>query len=198
MTLRAMTADDVPGVVALQPDAFPPPFNPDYHWRPEHIATHVATFPEGQFVVEDAGRIVGACENERLRYEAIDWTDWMSVTGGPRIGGHIPDGDAIFGLDIAVALSHRRRGVGRMLYEARFDFVRRHGLRAYVTGCRLPDLAASGTEPEAYAREVVAGIRTDRTLTPLLRMGMTFVALLPGFMDDPESRNYAARLEWTP
>ncbi len=49
-----------------------------------------------------------------------------------------------------------------------------------------------------YARVVVEGKATDRTLTPLLRYGLGFVEVIENYMDDEESGNAAALLEWRP
>lgn len=195
-----MTDSDIAAVVGLQAAAFPPPFPPEQHWQSRHIAAHLARFPEGQFVAEIDGHVVGSCSNT-LVSETV-WQShgsWIETVGGPSIEGFDPNGSTLYGLDITVHPDVRRRGVGRAFYEARYDFVRRHRLVRYGTGCRLPDFLASGVAtPEQYAAEVIAGRRTDRTLTPLLRYGLTFIAVLRNYMPDVESANAAALLEWLP
>jgi hypothetical protein len=63
----------------------------------------------------------------------------------------------------------------------------------------MPDFSISGVEDvRDYAQQVVAGERVDRTLTPLLRYGMTFLDVLFDYMEDLESANAAALLEWKP
>ncbi|MER3496087.1 MAG: GNAT family N-acetyltransferase, partial [Chloroflexota bacterium] len=49
-----------------------------------------------------------------------------------------------------------------------------------------------------YAEEVVAGRIEDRTLTPLLKMGLRYLGVKPEYMEDLESRNFGAILEWRP
>jgi hypothetical protein len=90
-----------------------------------------------------------------------------------------------------------------MLYEARFSLVRRSGLARYGTACRLPDFQTySSANPRAsiedYVREVIAGETHDRTLTPLIRYGLSFVCVIHNYMEDIESGNAAALLTWTP
>ena len=43
-----------------------------------------------------------------------------------------------------------------------------------------------------------AGVRVDRVLTPLLRYNLTFIETHESYMEDEESGNAAALLEWTP
>ncbi|HEY0866828.1 MAG TPA: hypothetical protein VGE01_05605, partial [Fimbriimonas sp.] len=61
--VRLMREQDIPAVVDLQKAAFPPPFSEDLHWDPEHLLRHLEIFPDGQFVAESLGSIVGSCSN---------------------------------------------------------------------------------------------------------------------------------------
>lgn len=202
--IRQMEVADLPGVVELQNSAFPPPFRDDYHWDPRHLRHHIEIFPAMQLVAEDDGRIVGSCSNARISERSwTKGTNWGDTVGGPMVRLFDPNGSTLYGMDIAVAPEHRRTGVGRQFYDRRFEYVRTNGLVRYGTGCRLPGYAAyaaenHGTTVQEYARRVVAGDVTDRTLTPLLRYGLTFLGVKEDYMDDVESGNAGALLEWRP
>jgi hypothetical protein len=86
------------------------------------------------------------------------------------------------------------------LYQARKELVVREGLKGYVTGCRIPDYGAVSSQFSAteFVERVKIGHCTDRTLSPLLKMGMTLMGVQPDYMDDAESANFAALLEWRP
>ena len=197
LLIRRMTHADVSAVVALQPLAFPLPFSPEYHWDAWSIESHLEHFPEGQFVAEIDGRVVGSCANTivteaRWRHGG----SWSGTVGDYALRDFTGEGDTLYGMDIAVHPDTRRKGVGRAFYERRYAFGRARGLARYGTGCRMPDFRASGVSTvEEYAREVVEGSRNDRTLTPLLRYGLTFVTVVRGYMKDPESADAAALLE---
>lgn len=196
-TIRLMTLADVDGVVALQAAAFPPPFPQEYHWQAHHIRSHLKHFPIGQYVADVDGRVVGSCSNTIISEEK--WQahgSWIETVGDPGIRNFDPSGTTLYGLDITVHPDFRRQGVGRGFYEARFELCQTRGLARYGTGCRMPDFCASGAATvEQYADEVVAGNRNDRTLTPLLRYGLSFIAVVRGYMEDFESDNAGALLE---
>ncbi len=192
-----MTLADVEAVLALQPLAFPPPFSADYHWDAWSIQSHLEHFPDGQFVAEIGGRVVGSCANTIVTEER--WHahgSWSATVGDYALRGFSSEGNTLYGMDIAVHPDARRKGVGRAFYETRFEFCRARGLARYGTGCRMPDFRASGVATvEQYAEEVVRGERTDRTMTPLLRYGLTFVAVVRAYMKDHESDDAGALLE---
>jgi len=199
--IRNTQPRDIAGVVALQRECFPAPFPEELLWQAEHIARHLEIFPEGQWVAEHEGQIVASCTNLLLFEE--HWQahlDWESTVGGHFLRAHTPGGTTLYGVDLSVAPASRGQGIGRSLYQARFDFVRAHALSRYGTAVRMPDYQsqAQGQTPQAYAEAVAAGTLTDRTLTPLLRMGTEFLGVIENHMDDEESGHAAAILEWRP
>lgn len=199
--VRLMTDRDVPGAVALQKLAFPPPFSEDLHWDPEHLIKHIESFPAGQFVAEFDGNIVGSCSNTLIteaRWQAHE--NWYQTVGGPELNAFSLTGTTLYGLDITVHPDVRRNGIGRSFYEARFQLVRTLSLSRYGTGCRIPDFLQhhGKLSVEQYAENVVQGRLVDRTLTPLLHFGLSFVQVIRNYMPDPESANAGVLLEWRP
>jgi GNAT superfamily N-acetyltransferase len=130
---------------------------------------------------------------------------WEETIGGLLLRRHDPDGSTLYGVDISVHPDWRGKGIGRTLYQARFDLVRDQGLTRYATGCRVPGLrdwicprALSPAVLEEYLSLVRRNQLSDRTLTPLLKMGVSLVGGQLNYMEDEESLNCAALLEWTP
>jgi GNAT superfamily N-acetyltransferase len=201
--IRLMSPADVPGAVALQKSAFPPPFSEDLHWDPEHLLRHIEVFPEGQFVAVSNGQVIGSCSNTII--DELAWSvcgGWYRTVGGPDLETFDSTGTTLYGLDITVHPDHRRLGVGRAFYERRFEMVLTWPLLRYGTGCRIPDYKSARHEetsltPETYAEEVLNGRRVDRTLTPLLRYGLRFLMIIHRYMPDEESADCGALLEWT-
>jgi hypothetical protein len=51
---------------------------------------------------------------------------------------------------------------------------------------------------EEFVRRVIQGDCVDRTLTALLRYGLSWLEIVENYMEDEESGNSAALLEWKP
>ncbi len=187
------------GVVALQTLCFPPPFDPGLLWNEEHLKMHLELFPRGQFVALDGDLVVASCSNTLISEENwIQHRSWDETVGGYFLSTFDPQGTTVYGLDISVHPDYRRQGIARALYQARFQLVKSRFTR-YGTACRLPEFVHNHfPTPELFASAVARGEVTDRTLTPLLKMGLTMTDVLTNYMDDPESGNAAALLEWRP
>lgn len=200
MEFRALRAGDVPGVVALQRACFPEPFPEELLWQSAHLENHLRLFPEGQFVALDDSKVVASCTN--MLVSDVDWDahlPWEIQTGGLMLTRHNPDGKTLYGIDISVHPNYRGRGIAKELYQLRYDLVQEKELTRYGTVCRMPDYAASGmVSPQLFAGAVTQGILTDRTLTPLIRMGLHYLGIIDNYMDDEESGNAGAILEWLP
>lgn len=202
--IRPMVESDIPAVVALQRACFPAPFPVELLWQEDQLAKHLSVFPEGQFVFESESQVKASSSSTRISEE--NWQAhgcWTVTVGGPYLDTYDVDGSTLYGLDISVHPCCRGIGVGRAMYEARFNLVRQLELTRFGTACRIPDLSlslANGTSSHAkdYVSNVDSGKLTDRTLTPLLRYGLRVIGVIADYMDDPESHNYAASLEWMP
>ncbi|HVL47075.1 MAG TPA: GNAT family N-acetyltransferase [Candidatus Thermoplasmatota archaeon] len=195
---RAMRKEDVPELIRLEAASFPG-IPPERHWIPAMLEAHVDKFPEGQFVAEIDGRLVGSATTLLVPLAAaLTPHKWREITGGGYLTTHDPSGDALYGTEVMVHPDARRRGIGRHLYELRKDLIRRRNLRAFVTGGRIPEYVKHAGEmsASAYVRSVLRGERTDRTLTPQLRSGMTVAGVMPAYITDPNSRNWATLLVW--
>ncbi len=188
------------GVIELQELAFPPPFDQDLLWKEEHLVAHTTKFPEGQIVALFGPRVVGSCSNSILDSPWFDLgLPWKEMVGGYSIDTFNPSGKTLFGLDISVHPDYRRTGIGKSLYDHRKSLVCNLEFERYATTCRLPDFELSGcSDVHTYGKEVCDQVRSDRTLTPLLRYGLTMISVLENHWDDPESGNSAARFEWYP
>ncbi|MEZ5163321.1 MAG: GNAT family N-acetyltransferase [Fimbriimonadaceae bacterium] len=203
---RQMAPADIPGVVDLQRACFPPPFPEELLWQAEHIARHLEIFPEGQFVALHEGMVIGSASACLISEDA--WQShlpWEETLGGYFFDHFDAQGSTLYGADVSVNPEFRGRGVGRGLYQCRYDFVRDSGLLRYGTACRIPDFrgwfgqdSASRADLEEYCRLVEMGKLSDRTLSPLLRYGLRREGVIENYIEDIESANAACVLVWEP
>jgi 4-aminobutyrate aminotransferase/(S)-3-amino-2-methylpropionate transaminase len=164
-------------------------------FKARHYRKHLEVFDEGQFVVLDGDRVVGATATIRLHFDFDHIThSFGEVIQGGWLTSHEPDGDWLYGADIGVHPDYRGRGLATALYAARQELVWRRGLKGQVTGGMLRGYGAvkDTISAEDYYAEVVAGRRSDPTLSAQLRVGFEPRALLKDYLNDPVSDNYSA------
>lgn len=171
-------------------------------WNEAQLASHLEVFPAGQFVVvsRDEGRVVGMASSLVVRWDDYDFhADWREWTASGHFTNHDPGGRTLYGAEVMVDPGLQRRGLGKWLYAARRDLVRRLGLLRIRAGARLRGYHryADRMSPEAYAQAVVRGERRDPTLSFQLREGFEVLAVVHSYLrNDPESLGYAAVIEW--
>lgn len=197
--IRPYTEHDIPALRAVQRACFPPPYPEEQLWTEEQLRSHIRIFPRGALCAQVGDRIVGSCTSLIIRFdpEHPDHT-WDEVADGGFIRTHRPDGDTLYGIDMAVIPEFRGRGVARAMYQARFRLVRELRLKRFVAAGRMPGYAqaANRMTPETYAAKVAAGELTDPVLTPQLKAGLRPVKVIRGYITDAESLDCALLMEW--
>lgn len=108
---------------------------------------------------------------------------------------HDEDGDWLYGADMVTHPEFRRRGISKMLYEARQTLVKRLNLRGQVAAGMIP--AITGTRqscrPLNTWKRWGSGELADPTMTAQLKNGFRYVSPVYNYLDDPNS-GYASAL----
>ena len=95
-------------------------------WEEEQLKSHLSIFPEGQFVAELDGEIIGSCSSLIINFDEYDDRhSWDDVTDKGYITNHNPEGYNLYGIEVMVHPDYRRMKVGQRLYEARKELVQR-------------------------------------------------------------------------
>lgn len=104
----------------------------------------------------------------------------------------------MYGVDTSVHPEYRSRGVGGLLMDARFAVLKALNLRGMIAGSMIIDYeqVADSQSAEEYVADVVAGRRFDTNLSKQLRKGFTVHNLIPNYVEDPRTRNWAAAILW--
>ena len=198
--VRNIQPEDIPKIVNLQKESFPYLAHYGNIWHPNELQSHLQIFSEGQFVaVEPDGTIVGSASTliVSLNPEYAEHT-WKQITADGMFTNHNPNGDSLYGADISVRPKFRCRGIATILYNARKELATKLNLRRMVAGGRLFNYSeyADSMSPYEYARKVMKGELKDPVLSFELDNGFRFIKILPNYLDDVRSLNYASFIEW--
>ena len=187
--IRNTNLEDVPKIVDLQQVSFP--FLAPYGntWHPEELENHLRIFPQGQFVaVEPDLTVVGSASTliVSLKPDYAEHT-WKDITS-----------NGLYGADISTHPKYRHEGIGKMLYDARKDLVTKLNLRRMIAGGRLFNYCEYANKMSAleYAQRVIKAEFRDPVLSFELDNGFKFIKILPNYLDDVRSLNYASFIEW--
>jgi ribosomal protein S18 acetylase RimI-like enzyme len=198
--VRNTTIDDIPKIVELQKQSFPYLAKYGNVWKTEELESHLKMFPEGQFVtVEPDGIIVGSASTLIVSLDP-DYKEhnWNEITANGMFINHSYNGDSLYGADISTHPKYRHEGLGSMLYNARKELVIKLNLRRMIAGGRLFNYCEYAEEmsPLQYAEKVINGELRDPVLSFELDNKFKFIKILPNYMDDMRSMNYASFIEW--
>lgn len=168
--------------------------------RAEHFAAQYRLFPQGQFVALLDDRVVGQGSGFFINFD-FGHTDhsFREICAEFYFTHHDPGGEYYYGADISVHPDFRGRGIGRLIYEARKTLVRDANRRGIVAGGLIPNYAAykGHLTPHEYVQRVLTGELQDTTLSFQLRMGFEVRGLIPNYIEDAASDNWATLIVWT-
>ena len=171
----------------------------------EAILAQIERFPQGQFVAirtsgPGAGHAVGMAATMRTsRPPTAPILPWIDAIGDTRLSAHEPEGDWLYGVEMAVRPDYRRIGIGTGLYRARFALVKALNLRGWyavgmLMGYRKPAFYAATMEQKAKllnAREADKNGELDEDERYAIR---ELISKLPTHADLMDVREYGERV----
>lgn len=197
--IRNYARRDFDALIDVQRASFPPPFPEELLWSKEQLLEHVTRFPEGALCAEADGRIIGSMTGLIVSLDDYGHAhSWETITGNGFIRNHNPAGDTLYVVDICVIPEYRKSGIGKWLMQAMYDTVVYLGLDRLLGGGRMPgyEAYADGLSAEQYLDKVVMGDLKDPVVSFLLRCGRMPVGVAHDYLEDEQSRNCAAIMEW--
>ncbi len=198
--VRRATLRDIPALIKLNIAAYPVLADDNIVWGASHLSNHLRVFPQGQFVAEVKGKIVGAASTlvVNLGPDPLRDHTWSGITDSGYFNNHDLNGDTLYGADVYVHPKARGLGVGAALYDARRKLCRKLNKRRILAGGRLWNYKdhADKFSPQEYAERVVAGEFRDLVLSFQLREGFQLRGVMPNYLKDPNSHNHASLIEW--
>src|SRR5690606_3804087 len=149
--VRRWTKEDIPSIVECQSAAYPD-YSEGGMYDLRTYEMQFAAFPEGQFLAEIDGQVVGYATSLIVQLDEGPHTyEYDELTGSGTFSTHTPGGDTLYGADIAVHPDFRGKGVAGKLYVARKQLMRKYNLRRMVAYGRLtgfPEYAGRLTAQE--------------------------------------------------
>lgn len=198
--IREAARQDIPALLELNRAAYPGLATENVVWGESHLLSHQRMFPQGQLVAEIEGKIVGAAATliVDLGADPLRAHTWAGITDSGYFTNHDPTADTLYGADVYVHPDTRGKGVGAALYEARRQLCRRLNKRRILAGGRLWNYEdhAERMPPEEYAQRVASGEFRDLVLSFQLREGFALRGVMPHYLRDPRSLNFASIIEW--
>ncbi len=176
-----------------------PTLGPEELMRAEHFLSHCRIFPEGDFVALVDGKVVGLGSGFFTDFDFDNpQHTFQEIIAGGYYTHHDPEGPYYYGGDISVHPDYRGQGIGRRLYEARKELVRRYNRKGIVAGGLLPGYARykGRLSVQEYVDRVVAGELFDPTLSFQLRNGFVVKGLLQNYIEDRASDNWSTLIFW--
>jgi len=197
LVVRPARLGDVPAVAALSRRIYAP--NP---WHSQRMVRgQINNFPEGQFVAEYDGEIVGHCATFRIAEDvALAPHSWDEITGEGLAARHDPNGDWLYGMEVSVDPRHRRLRIGQRLYAARKGLCETLGLKGIAFGGRMAGYARrkrSYPDPQDFLDAVIARKARDQAIRFHMSNGFEPIGILKDYdPDDHDSLGYATHMVW--
>jgi len=145
----------------------------------EDIRAHIECFPEGQFMIirlggPNAGCAVSTAITMRTsRPPTAPILPWREAIGDMTLGAHEPEGNWLYGVEMAVHGMYRGHGFGTGLYDVRFQLVKDLNLRGwYAVGMLMGYHDILEDELRESERFELFNMRGGRRREDLLRDGM--------------------------
>ncbi|MBK8901416.1 MAG: GNAT family N-acetyltransferase [Anaerolineaceae bacterium] len=198
ITVRQWQEADIPQIVACHKAVYGEVYEEDELYGRRAYRLQFNAFPEGQFLAEVDGQVVGYTTAIIVQLDDDEnGYNYEEITGLGTFTTHTYSGDTLYGADIAVHPDYRRRGVSKRLYQKRRQLLRKYNLRRVVAYGRLPDYhrVSGQMTAETYVAKVIAGEMWDTALSAHLNAGYTVKRVLLDFLDDEKSLNFSTWLE---
>lgn len=189
--------EHVPALARLQRIVFPTLEDHELFTEAKYLK-HLELFPEGQFVAlartPDGDIPVAATSTYRTHFDFNNHQHtYEEAIAGGWLTNHDPQGEWLYGVDMSVHPDYRGLKIGRKLYEARHDLVRRLNLRGEIAGALIPGYTHHDRNLTVaqYVLRVMQGKLHDPTLSMQLRNGFRIKGILYEHISDERSGNCA-------
>ncbi len=197
LIVRNAEVSDIPGIMAVSERVY----GTGMGYAQSELFGQINRFPDGQFVAEYEGVIVGYCATFMISSDvALKPHTWTEITGAGFAARHDPDGDMLYGMDVMVHPDYRRLRIGERFYRVRRDLCQWLELKGIVFGGRMPGYARHVKEypnPQDYVNAVVDQKLKDPVINFQLRQGFKPIGVMRNYLlGDAQSKDCATHMLW--
>jgi len=198
ITTRRWRSEDIPEIIACSRATYHD-YSEEFIYSERHYEMQFAAFPQGQVVAVCDKKVIGYATSIIVSIDDNFWYDVDELTGAGTFSTHNPDGDTLYGADIAVHPDYQRRGVAMLLYKQRKSILKRYNLRQMIAYGRLPGYRdhAGKMSAEQYVEKVTKGELNDQALSAHLKTGYHVKKVQLDITIDRSSLNYSTFLVMT-
>lgn len=196
LVTRQATLNDVKALKKLSEQVYP-------SWPDTEamLRGRINNFPEGQFLVEYEGEVVGYGATFIISGDiCLKPHTWQEITGGGFASRHDPDGDYLYGMEICVKADKRGMRIGRRLYEKRKELCEELDLKGIVFAGRMPNYRRNQKKvkgPEEYLDMVKDKKIRDPVIQFQIANDFEPIGIIKNYLpDDKESGGFAAHMLW--
>jgi len=197
--VRNYQKSDFKELIKIQAESFPPPFPSELWWNESQLANHVTLFPDGALCIEINGELAGSMTGLIVDFDPNHPNHtWEEITDNGYIRNHNPNGNTLYVVDICIRPKYRKLDLGKWLMQSMYEVVVYYNLDRLLGGGRMPGFHkyANLLSAEEYLQQVIEGKVYDPVITFLLRCGRIPIGVVENYLEDDESCNYAALMEW--
>ena len=193
---RRLKIEDIPALIECSKAAYPD-YPQETFLTSRQYEMQLKAFPEGQFVAICKDKIVGYANSLIVSIDDEFWYKVDEITGADTFSTHNPDGDTLYGADMAVHPDFRRKGVSVLLYKRRKSLLQKYNLKRMIAYGRIPGYTtyAGKMSADQYVKKVVNGELTDYALNAHLKAGYLVKKVQLDITVDKSSLNYSTFLE---
>ena len=197
LTIRNATIADIDRIHDLCETVYPdmPPYSVGV------LTGQINNFPEGQFVAEYEGKVIGYCASLRTTGDiALNHHTWRQVTGGGYCSTHNPAGEYLYGVEVFVDPAYRGLRMGQRFYNERKKLCKYYRLKGIVFAGRMPLIykhIKNLKTPEKYIELVKKKKIRDPIISFQIKQGFHVIKVLENYLPgDKESLGYACLMKW--
>ena len=189
LIIRNTCPDDVDNAVAVEKQAWCPPWPQDCVFDNRHIESQLRFFPEGQFCAELNGEFAGFVTTMCTEYDVSNprQVTWAEMCADGFITNHLSYGKTIFGVNASVSPKFARMGVSDMLLDRVGVMCIERGLQQIILGSRIPSYSKHSDEMSAVEYVYAKG-KGGKPIDPELRLytshSLKIVTVVPDYIPE--------------